>query len=241
MRDRRFATTLALAALATALFAGEASAQPAMGDATPLAVDLTKVPLGTWAEYQITMSERQAKTRWALVGRTPQQVTIETSMEGGPLSQKDGKMVVRLVMAPNPTRAAQPVKQIVMQLEGKQPIEMPREAPAHKFRRPDPKTLVGKETVKVIAGSFTADHHRDVTPGGTVDMWISEEIHPLGVVKMTVTQDPGGKTITSMELSGRGKDAKAAITKTPKPFNPKTALEPAADDDQDDKPAKPKK
>ena len=199
-----------------------AVAQPggALG-ATPLAVDLKKVPLGSWAEYQISFGDKAAKARWALVGRKADSVTIEMIMEGGPAAQMGGKMTARLVMAPDPTKTDHAVKQMVMQLEGQDPMEMPTQGTNQKFEKPDPKKLVGKETVKVPAGSIATSHYRDNNERGSIDMWISESAPPLGLVKLNFVPKAGAPMPSvSMELSGKGKDAKATITKTPKPFDP---------------------
>jgi hypothetical protein len=45
--------------------------------------------------------------------------------------------------------------------------------------------LVGTESVTVPAGTFTCQHYRKQDPKGTVDMWISMQVTPYGMVKMT--------------------------------------------------------
>jgi hypothetical protein len=225
MRDR-FATTatfVTIAAVSGAL-APLALAQQAGGGgaATPLAVDWKKTPVGSWADYQMKAGDRQAKSRWALVDRTSDKVTLEMSMENGPQATLGGgKMTMRLVMAPDPTKAARPVLETVMQLEGKDPMQMPTDATGQKFERPDPKKLVGKETVKVIAGSFTTSHYRQSDDRGTTDVWLNEDLPPLGIVKLTMTPKAGSPApAVELQLSGKGKDAKPTITKKPVPFDP---------------------
>ncbi|HEY0706509.1 MAG TPA: hypothetical protein VGG33_06925, partial [Polyangia bacterium] len=184
-------------------------------------VDLKKAPVGSWAEYAVDMGEQKAKATWALVGRTADQVSVEMSMEGGPLKDAGGKMTVRLQLAPDPIKAEKPVKQMVMQFAGKDPMLMPEGAPVQKFEKPDPKKLVGKETVTLASGSYPASHYRDTNDRGTIDIWISEAVPPLGLVKMTVTPKTGSPMPpVKMELAARGKDAKPVITKAPKPFDP---------------------
>ncbi len=214
---------LATAAAAALSAAPVAWAQPGGGfGSTPMAIDLKKAALGSWAEYQVAVGEQPARARWALVGRSNDAATIEMSMEGGPAAAVGGKMIMRLVLEPDPTKAERPVKQMVMQIEGKDPMEMPNNGPVQKFEKPDPKKLVGKETIKVAAGSFPTSHYRDSHPQGTIDIWISDQIPPLGLVKLMVTPKEAGGQMpkVSMELSGKGKDAKAQITKKPKPFDP---------------------
>jgi hypothetical protein len=224
MRDR-FATTatfVTIAAVSGAL-APLALAQQAGGGgpSTPLAVDWKKTPVGSWADYQMKSGDRQGKSRWALVDRTSEKVTLEMSMENPPQATLGGKMTMRLVMAPDPTKAARPVLETVMQLEGKDPMLMPTEGTGQKFERPDPKKLVGKETVKVIAGSFNTSHYRQSDDRGTMDMWLSEELPPLGIVKLSFTPKAGSPApAVELQLSGKGKDAKPTITKKPVPFDP---------------------
>lgn len=230
MRDR-FSTTAAfvtIAAVSTALAAGTGHAQPGGGmGATPIAVDLKKVPVGAWSAYQVSVGEQKGKAHWALVDRTSDHVTVEMAMEGGPTQMMGGKMTIQMTLAPDPTTAAKPVQKVVMQPEGKDPMIMPSEAPSPKFEKPDPKKLVGKETVKVPAGSFPTKHYRSSEDRGVVDMWLTETVSPLGMVKMTVTPKAGSPVPpVSLELSEQGKDAKSAITKAPKPFDPASLMGP---------------
>ena len=66
-------------------------------------------------------------------------------------------------------------------------------------------TVVGQESVKVPAGTFTATHLRNAAD--SVDVWVSPEV-PFGMVK---NQSPRG----TMALTAMGKDAKKSITETP--------------------------
>ena len=202
--------------------------------ATPLAVDLKKVPVGSWAEYTMNVSNGtpggvNMKSRWALVARDDKGSTLEMSVDGQLAGPPAGKMTMKMVLAPDPIAAEKPVKQLIMQMGGQDPMEMPLTlpgAPQQKFEKPDPKKLVAKEDIKVAAGSFKASHYRDNTPTGTVDIWINEGVNPLGIVKVVSkpkpgATGPGGQPVppVTMELSARGKDAKSAITKPPKPFD----------------------
>lgn len=127
-------------------------------------------------------------------------------------------------------RPLDPVKQMLIQIGAQDPMEMPVNSPnmpAQKFQKPDPKTLVGKETIKVAAGSFKTSHYRDTGDQVTTDIWVSEDIAPTGLVKMQMVPKPGTKVSggmpmppVSMELAARGKGATLTIVKPPKPFNP---------------------
>jgi len=193
----------------------------------PLVVDLKKAAVGSWAEYSMSFGDIKMKSRWALVARDASSTTLEMSMQGGPAAQMGGKIALKMVLDPDPIGAKKPVKEIVMQIGDGEPMLAPPDAPTQKFQKPDAKTLVGKETIKVAAGSFKTTHYRDHTPVGTVDVWVSEEVPPLGLVKFATTPEPStGKTSqpptppATLELAATGTGAKPIITKSAKPFDP---------------------
>lgn len=219
-------------ALALVLLPAVAAAQPTGSpQSLPLVVDLRKAAVGSWAEYGMTFGEATMKSRWALVARDASSTTLEMSMQGGPTVQMGGKVTLKMVLDPDPIGAAKPVKEIVMQIGDGSPMQAPPDAPAQKFQKPDAKTLVGKETIKVAAGSFKTTHYRDHSPVGTVDVWVSEEIPPLGLVKVVTTPEPktGGASPppippATMELVATGTGAKPTITKPAKPFDPQQMM-----------------
>ena len=221
------AATFALTVEVMAHQARPAHSQAVVGGATPLAVDLKKVPICSYAEYKIAFGDQAADARWALVGRKSDSVTIEMTMQGGPATQMGGgKMTARMVMAPDPTKADRAIKQMVVQKEGQDPMEMPTQGMNQKFERPDPKKLVGKESITVPAGDFAVSHYRDTNERGNLEMWVSETVPPLGLVKLSFTPKAGSPMPkVGMELAGKGKDAKPIITKTPKPFDPQAMMQ----------------
>jgi hypothetical protein len=115
-----------------------------------------------------------------------------------------------------------------MQFGDEAPMVVPPDTPVQKFQRPDEKNLVGKEEIKVAAGTFATSHYRDKNAMGTVDVWVSDTVMPLGIVRVVTTPQveknaPDAMQVpaATMELSGAGKGAKAVITKKPKPFDAK--------------------
>ncbi len=219
----------AVGLLALLLVPAVARAQGGSMAATPMAVDLKKATVGSWAEYTMTAGPRTSKLRWSLVGRDGESHTLEMAMEGGMPQGAPSKMTLQMALVPNPTTSNKPVKRLLMQFGDMDPMEMPLDMPQmaeQRFEKPDPKKLVGKEKIKVAAGSFATGHYRDTVPQGTIDVWVSETIPPLGLVKMTLTPKPGsagpGGPVPNMaiELASKGTGAKQAITKEAKPFNP---------------------
>lgn len=138
-----------------------------------------------------------------------------------------GKMTLKVVMEPDPTTAAKPVKEMVMQIGSQDPTMAPSGVNVPKYSKPDPKTMVAQETIKVAAGSFKTVHYRSNTPQGIVDVWVSEEAAPTGVVKLmgsgAMGTGPGQPPGMVMELVAKGKGAKPVITKAPQPYDPQKA------------------
>lgn len=215
---------LVLALLPTSALA-QATGSP---QSLPLVVDLKKVPVGSWAEYGMKFGEIDMKSRWALVARDDKSTTMEMSMDNPMAAQMPGggKITLKMVMDPDPVNAQNPVKEMIMQIGNGDPMMAPAEAPRQKFQKPDARTLVAKESIKVPAGTFKTSHYRDHTAVGTVDVWVSEDVAPLGLVKVLTTPEPqqsDGKKVeippATMELVATGTGAKPAITKPAKPFN----------------------
>ena len=148
-----FPTVLASRALAQ---------QPGQGPPLPAALDLKKVPVGSWAEYSMTVGEMAPmKSRLALVARTGSTITVEMGMEGGMMAMSGGTLTVQTIVDSDPKAKDTQVKKIVMQIANNDPMEMPAQGVQKQFQKPDPKTFVKDETVKVAGGTFKAKHYRD--------------------------------------------------------------------------------
>lgn len=198
---------------------------PGMPAGMPLVVDMRKIDVGSWADYRMSMGEMALTSRWALVGRDPKSNTVEMTTSGGPMAKP---VVLRMVLPADPTSGAKQPKPMVMQFGDEPPMLVPPETPAQSFQRPDDKSLVAKEQIKVAAGTFQTSHYREKNTMGTVDVWVSESVPPLGLVKVVTTPEvdknaPSGMRIpaATMELAATGTGAKATITKKPKPFDAK--------------------
>jgi hypothetical protein len=238
---------LVLALLPASAFA-QATGSP---QSLPLVVDLKKVQVGSWAEYGMKFGEINMKSRWALVARDAKSTTMEMTMDNPMAAQMPGggKITLKMVMDPDPVNAQNPVKEMVMQIGDGDPMQAPAEAPRQKFQKPDARTLVAKESIKVQAGTFKTSHYRDHSPVGTVDVWVSEDVAPLGMVKVLTTPEPqehDGKKVeipaAVMELLAVGTGAKPIITKPAKPFNAAGMMGgPGGSGNPDARPAKKKK
>jgi hypothetical protein len=219
--------------LVAALFLGAAGPAAAQGPA--LTVDLTHAAVGTWADYAVTVGAGpQASTmtaRWAFLARDAATNTLELTVDGPAAAspQLGGKVVTRMVLAHDPVGMTRPFRQLVMQIGDREPLDIPLDLPglpAQKFQNPDPRKMIAHETITVAGGTFPTHHYRDVLPDSTVDSWLSDDVHPLGVVKIVSTPKPdipgpGGRPLppVTMELAGHGRDARPAITRPARPFH----------------------
>jgi hypothetical protein len=214
---------IALAALTVSSAAwGQAPGVPA---GMPLVVDMRKIDVGSWADYAMSMGSIKLTSRWALVARDKKSNTLEMTTSGGPVAKP---MILRMVLAADPTSDAKPPRPMVIQFGNETPMLAPPETAAQKFQLPDEKKAVGKEELKVAAGTFKTTHYRDKNEMGTVDIWVNEGVAPLGIVKVLTTPQvdksaPEAMQIpaATMELTATGKGAKPAITKKPRPFDAK--------------------
>lgn len=223
----RFGPAFALAWLVLVGSSAVALAQaPGQGPPMPLAVDLAKVPVGSYAEYTMTMGGLPSmKSRMALVARSTAANILETSVEGGMMGT--GKMIVQMTIPPGLDTT--PTKMVTQIGPAADPMEIPPALSGKPFTKPNPKMLVGSETIKVPAGSFKAKHYRDKTPqGDKIDYWVTDSVLPLGLVKVEAEQPKSSAQIKGkvvFELTGTGKDAKQLITKPPKPFDQAALLQ----------------
>jgi hypothetical protein len=208
------------------IFYPQAQAQaPGVPDGMPLVVDMTKIDVGSWADYKMGMGAIALSARWALVARDATSNTVEMTTTGAAVAKP---VVLRMVLPADPTSHTKLKKPMVVQFGHDDPMLAPPDTPAQRFQRPDDNNLVGKEEIKVAAGTFQTRHYREKNAMGTVDIWVSENVPPLGVVKVLTTPEvdksaPESMRIppATMELSGTGTGEKPAITKKPKPYDEK--------------------
>jgi len=212
--------------LACFLVPSLAAAQPpGVPAGMPLVVDMQKVELGSWAEYTMTMGTISLSSRWALVARDAKSCTLEMTTKGGPVAKP---VVLRLSLPPDPTSDDKPPKPMAVQFGDDAPMLVPKDTPRQKFQRPEEKNLVGKEEIKVAAGSFKTSHYREKNTNGSVDIWVNETVYPLGIVRVLTSPEVDKKApaamqvpAATMELASTGKGAKPVITKKPQPFDEK--------------------
>jgi len=197
-------------------------APSAAATSIPMAMDLKKVPVGSWATYRLgDGSGNTLSIKMVLVGRSAKGSEIETIVEGGPLSAL-GATVMRSSINTETGADANP-KEHVIQMGTNPPMLIPMEmgqSQGQSFRKPQAKNKVGIESVTVPGGTFAhADHYQDKLPSGDVmDAWTSKDVPPFGLVKVKAGVDAQGKPVM-MELMNHGAGAKAVITAKALPFD----------------------
>ena len=68
--------------------------------------------------------------------------------------------------------------------------------------------LIGTESITTPAGTFSCEHYQDTAEGAAVDIWVTGQVSPYGLVKMTSNG-------TTMTLTKVITGAKSQITETP--------------------------
>lgn len=222
-------SALVCAFLNALVLPGVASAQGphAIGASTPipLTVDLKKVAVGSWSEYHIADGQNNMSVRMALVTRSRGSADIETQIKGGPVAAL-GHTTMRMSVPLDAAPEVKPSEQVI-QLGDNPPMLLPVDlggAHPQSFRKLDPKKRVGVDSIKVPGGAFPrAEHYQEKGSGGeTVDFWVSKEILPFGLIKITSSAGAGSAVV--MELVSHGGGAKPIITKPPQPFDAATIM-----------------
>lgn len=152
--------------------------------------------VGSGSEYLITTKGKEMDM--AVVAMGKENVEGETGywMEMRMNSPElGGEMVTKTLTVASGTQAG--VKRMIMQAPGRPPMEMggfmmnmmQQHQTAPITPNAGDKTgmgeLVGTESVTVPAGTFDCKHYRKTDARGTTDMWISTDVTPYAMVKMT--------------------------------------------------------
>lgn len=217
----RIRTTSITAALAVLVLVMTATPVPAGADAPnlpqlPIALDVSKVPVGAWAEYAVTGARQASTIRWSVVARDREGTTLEVSLPDAALGKgKRGTLVQRV------TIPAQGHAKAAIQIADADPLALPAKR-APRLAAIDARYKAGQETITVAAGTFNTTKYRQVTPHGTLEYWVADRAPPLGVVKLAITFPSAMRVVkkrasgtVAMELVKTGGNATAAIVKLP--------------------------
>ena len=194
-------------------------------DKEKLCNDLQHRPMrvGQWAGYTWTGRSAASTMRLALVGTENRDGTpyywYEIALNDESKGER-GKTVIQLLV-PGLALQASNVRGLIMK-SGNEPalrmsdqmVQMTAGQVSKNFatdfsQKCEKMDVVGWEQVTVPAGSFRALHVQDTAD--QTDAWIVTNLY-FGLLKVKL------KDGSTMELSGRGADAKSSITETPRPM-----------------------
>lgn len=168
-----------------------------------------KPVVGGWSEYQMTgKGEQPSKMKIAIVGKEGDAYWYETVME----TKQEGRMISKMLVSGNP-EDQKSIKRMIVKMGDEPAVEMPVQMmQGSKDQGQRGKTIdKGTESIKVPAGTFTAQHMQNQDGETVVDTWVHKDISPYGMVKSQSKE-------FEMVLLGYGTGAKTLITETPQKF-----------------------
>jgi hypothetical protein len=154
--------------------------------------------VGSGSEYMVTSKGKEVDYSMVALGKEDVEggtgYWMEMRMNSAELG---GEMVMKTLTVTTGTQTG--VKRMIMQQPGKPPMEMPAMMTAMaQQHQPHPTTpsggsggkgdmgeMLGTESVTVPAGTFSCEHYRKQEQNGPVDVWITTQVTPYGMVKMT--------------------------------------------------------
>ena len=163
---------------------------------------VTRAPVGSWADYVMSRDgePQTVRVRYTLVQRDPKHVVLEMD-SATPM----GHMLMRLEFAPaGATRWKLGRARVKM---GDNPArDVATDASLSGFGKDDAfGDKIAREAISVKAGTFDADHYRRKVDSWSTELWIDENVFPVGTVRIVDGQG------SRFELVARGKDGKSAF------------------------------
>ncbi|MGA2467329.1 MAG: hypothetical protein ABSH06_23645 [Thermodesulfobacteriota bacterium] len=168
-----------------------------------------KPVVGGWSEYQMTgKGESLSKMKIAIVGKEGDAYWYETIME----TKQEGRIISKMLVSGNPEDQKN-MRRMIVKMGNEPAMEMPIQMmQASKDQGQKGKIIdKGKESIKVPAGTFTAQHMQYQDGEIVVDTWVHKDVSPYGMVKSQSKE-------FEMVLLGYGTGAKTLITETPQKF-----------------------
>jgi hypothetical protein len=168
-----------------------------------------KPVVGGWSEYQMTgKGESTSKMKIAIVGKEGDAYWYETIME----TKQEGRIISKMLVSGNPEDQKN-MRRMIVKMGNEPAMEMPIQMmQASKDQGQKGKIIdKGRESIKVPAGTFTAQHMQYQDGEIVVDTWVHKDVSPYGMVKSQSKE-------FEMVLLGYGTGAKTLITETPQKF-----------------------
>ncbi|MDZ4695137.1 MAG: hypothetical protein SGI86_08295 [Deltaproteobacteria bacterium] len=182
----------------------------------PTILHLKDVPVGSFATYRVNMPDQAPmRQKVSVVGRSDKGASIEIQVgDEGAASKRTILVRIDLVFKNDATWTP---STMAIQVGENKAMALPAQLPSYGslFQLIDRNTLGKPETLKVAAGTFKT--RRFEPKGATKIAWMSENVPPFGLVKMS--EGRAGATV-DMELVERGAGAKPVLVGASLPFNP---------------------
>ena len=213
MKTFRFA---AVCAFGMAILASPAGAQRGMGMRPSMPSGIFNPTVGAGSQYESTAADGTKTTvEFTIVGKETVAGKDGYWMEWW-TPGKMGDMVFKTLVVPGAPEATQ---HVIMQMGKNPPMEMPAQGPGMSVKpnfdvRSGAQDL-GKKSVTVPAGTYSAEHYRSKDGG---DTWVASQVPPFGMVK---SSNSGTTMVLTKVITG----AKDRITGTPVPFNPQLMMQ----------------
>jgi hypothetical protein len=195
-RHRAAIVVLMVLATSVGLWAQRPGGMGSMFGNMPSMPGLSNPTVGSGSEYIMTARGKDMDVSTVALGQETvggdSGFWMETRING---AETGGEMVMKMLMVPTGSQPG--MKRMIMQQPGKPPMEIDgmfmSMMQQHQSQAPRPSAspggnrgeLVGTESVTVPAGTFNCQHYRSQGANGTTDMWVSTDVTPYGLVKMT--------------------------------------------------------
>jgi len=197
-------------AVSAVMLCGVGFAQDMLGDV--LMEKLVKPTNGAWAWYDLTdaTSDQAFVMRLAIVGeeRVEMKQGYWLEIEIVPLV---GYRSVYKMLVTGPASDPKNLHKVLQRVGRGNAEEVPADKDAAKEEKPAPepeRKLVGEEEVTIRDGSVVkAQHYQLTRDGQTVDIWLNDEVRPIGIVKQVT---PSGE-FKLRNYGVGGQDARSVI------------------------------
>jgi hypothetical protein len=194
-----------------------------MGQQPPSMPGVFKPVVGAGAQYEMDTKSHKSDIAWAVVGHEDVNGSPGYWMEIRTESPEiGGETVMKQLMVLS--SGGGEIKRMIMQAPGRPPMEMPMGMMSGMPKSGNassgggsPAQMVGTEPVTVPAGTFVCEHFRKQQDKGTIDYWVSTQVSPYGVVKMT---GPEMNLVLKKVLSGETSHIKGEPQKMQMPEMP---------------------
>jgi hypothetical protein len=166
---------------------------------------MARAPAGSWALYRTTPSEKNSligvhTMRFFVARRTKTLMAVEMQVKAG---KKAKALEIRSVFSRRRGKWVG-ARAYLREEDGSVSVQKADNSLLAAQLQPKGK-LVGTEVVKTKAGTFRCKRYKRAKAFGEAELWISDEVHPMGMVKAVTP-------MVTTELVAHGKDAKPLFT-----------------------------